>query len=159
MNFITYNLILIAAAIPALLILSVGVLGLLSPLAMFSKSGDPPKLISYPLIGLAGLFQVYFWGFWAAFCVAITYKYTLKPEVTWDWIYFIFGFMACGSLIGWLHHKERQSGETSKPFEYGTVMYALLAQVGYIAFAIKPTLMLVPYEWALSLLGLDNYVR
>lgn len=159
MNFITYNLILLGAGFPALFLFSVGVMGILAPLALFSKSGEPPKVVLFPLMGLAGLFQVYFWGLWAAFCVATTYRFTDKPEVTWDWLYFISGFMCFTSLIGWLSHKERQAGGTGKAFEYGTIFYALIAQVAYIVFAIWPPVMLTPYGWALELLGLEGYVR
>ena len=161
MNFITYNLLLLAASIPAILIFSVGLMGLLSPLALFSKSEEPPKAIVLPLIGLAGLYQVYFWVLWSAFCVALTYKYTIRPEVTWDWLYFVIGFMWCTALIGWLSHKEQQMSESlenTRGILSGTLMYKIVAVVAYIVFAIWPHLMLVPFGWALDLIGLAIYV-
>ena len=67
-----------------------------------------------PLLSIAGAYQIYFWGFWSAFCVAMTFKFTQIPEVTWDWLYWITGFMWCISVIGWLAHKEKQSSQPLK---------------------------------------------
>ena len=161
MNFVTYNLILLAASLPALFIFSIGVMGLISPLSLFSKSERLPKGISLPILGLAGLYQIYFWGLWSAFIVALTYKYTIRPEVTWDWMYFVSGFMWCAALIGWLSHKERLSSESLKEdrgIVHGTFMYSTVALVAYVVFAIWPHLMLAPFGWALDLLGMTQYV-
>ena len=161
MNFITYNFLLLVVSLPALFLFSVGLMGLLSPLSIFSKSEGLPKAIVLPFIGLAALYQIYFWALWSAFCVALTYKYTIRPEVTWDWMYFATGFMWCLALIGWLSHKERQSSESLKETRgilSGTLMYTIVAVVAYIVFAIWPYLMLVPFGWALDLIGLAKYV-
>ena len=160
MNFVTYNLLLLAASFPALIVFSVGVMGLLSPLSTFSRSERFPKAILLLFTGLAGLYQIYFWGLWSAFVVALTYKYTLRQEVTWDWIYFVCGFMWCTALIGWLSYKERQSSESLKETRgilSGTYMYSSVAALAYIVFAIWPNLMLVPFGWALELMGLTEY--
>ena len=45
MNFMVFNLFLLAASFPALGILSIGLMVLLSPLAVFSKSERSPKAI------------------------------------------------------------------------------------------------------------------
>lgn len=161
MNFVTYNLLLLAASFPALFIFSIGVMGLISPLSLFSKSERLPKAISLSILGLAGLYQIYFWGLWSAFIVALTYKYTISPEVTWDWMYFVSGFTWCTALIGWLSHKERQSSESLKEdrgIVQGTFMYSTVALVAYVVFAIWPHLMLAPFGWALDLLGMTQYV-
>ena len=160
MNFATYNLLILIASFPALFIFSLGVMGLLSPLLLFSKSERLPKALSLPILGLAGLYQVYFWGFWSAFIVALTYKYTIRPEVTWDWMYFISGFTWCTALIGWLSHKERQSSESLKEergIVSGTFMYSTVALIAYVVFALWPHLMLVPFGWVLNLMGLTKY--
>ena len=161
MNFVTYNLILLAASLPALFIFSVGVMGLLSPLSFFRNPERLSKAMSLPILGLAGIYQIYFWGLWSAFIVALTYKHTIGPEVTWDWMYFVSGFAWCTALIGWLSHKERQSSESLKEdrgIVSGTFMYSTVALVAYVVFAIWPHLMLAPFGWAIDLLGMTQYV-
>jgi hypothetical protein len=76
------------------LIFSVGLMVILAPMALFAKSGNPPKAFIFPLMGIAGIYQVYFWSFWSAFCVAMTIRFTQKPEVTWDWLYWLTGSSA-----------------------------------------------------------------
>ena len=161
MNFIVFNLLLLAASFPALLIFSVGLMVLLSPLAAFSKSERSPKTVVLPLTAMAALFQIYMWGLWSAFCVALTYKYTVRPEVTWDWIYFVCGFMWCLALIGWLSHKERSlesHARTLNRVRAGTLFYTIAAIVGFVVFAIWPHLMVLPFGWAINPLGLTEYV-
>ena len=161
MNFVTYNLLILAASVPALIIFSVGVMGLLSPLSLFPRAERFPKAVVLPITTLAGLYQIYFWGLWSAFIVALTYRYTIRPEVTWDWMYFICGFTWCTALIGWLSHKERLSSkslEEEQGIVSGTLMYSTVALMAYIVFAIWPHLMLAPFGWALDLLGMTKYV-
>ena len=159
MDFLVFNLFLLAASFPALGILSIGLMVLLSPLAVFSKSERSPKAIVLPLTGIAALYQFYFWALWSAFCVALSYKYTLRPEVTWDWIYFVSGFMWCLTLIGWLRHKERSlESHAGTLKQAGTLFYTIVAIVGFLVFAIWPSLMIVPFGWVLDLIGLTKYV-
>jgi hypothetical protein len=93
MNFILFNVILLFAGFLAVLVFSVGLMACLAPMALFAKSENPPKAVMLPLIGIAGIYQIYLWGFWSAFCVAMAIRFTQKPEVTWDWLYWITGFM------------------------------------------------------------------
>jgi hypothetical protein len=156
-NFILFNVILLFAGFLAVLIFSVGLMVCLAPMAPFAKSENPPKAFVFPLIGIAGIYQVYFWGFWSAFCVAMTIRFTQKPEVTWDWLYWITGFMECTSLIGWLAHKERQGSRSLAEvggIQRGTTLYSLIAIVAFLVFAFAPSLMLRPYGWALTPVGL-----
>ena len=97
MNFILFNIILLAAGLIAVLIFSFGFMVCLAPMALLAKSEKPPKAFVLPILGIAGIYQMYFWGFWSAFCIAMTISFTQKPEVTWDWLYWIAGFMWCTS--------------------------------------------------------------
>ena len=108
MNFIKYNVVLLFSGFPALLILSVGFIACLAPLSLFAKMQRPPLIVIITLALLVGAFQMYFWGLWAAYCVAITYKFTSRPAVTWDWLYFVTGFFEASSLIAWLSYKEQR---------------------------------------------------
>lgn len=161
MNFILFNFILLFAGFLAVLIFSVGLMASLAPMALFAKSENPPKAFMLPLMGIAGIYQIYFWGFWSAFCVAMTIRFTQKPEVTWDWLYWITGFMECTALIGWLAYKERQGSRSLaevRGIERGTVLYSLIAIAAFLVFAFAPSLMLRPYGWALKPLGLERYI-
>ncbi|MFA5858005.1 MAG: hypothetical protein WC955_02950 [Elusimicrobiota bacterium] len=160
-NFIIFNVILLFAGLLALFILSIGVMACIAPMALFAKSENPPKIVTLPLLGIAGAYQIYFWCFWSAFCVAMTFKFTQKPEVTWDWLYWITGFMWCISLISWLAYKEEQSSKSPKEshgIEKGTILYSFIAIIAFLAFAFFPSLILPPYGWALKVFGLHGYV-
>lgn len=153
MNFIIFNVILLSGGVLALWIFSIGLIACVAPMALFAKSDSPPKLVTLPFLGIAGIYQIYFWGFWSAFCVAMTIKFTHKPEVTWIWLYRIVGFIWCTSLIAWLAHKEKQrsqSLEEARGIQKGTTLYSLIAIVAFLAFSFFPSLILPPYGWALK---------
>ncbi len=157
MNFILFNVILLAAGFGAVLIFSVGLMACLAPLALFAKSDNSPKIVMFPLLGIAGIYQIYFWGCWAAFCVAMTIMFTQKPEVTWDWLYWLVGFFGSTSLMGWLAHKERQGSQSfveARGIQKGTMLYSLVVIVAFFVFAFNPSLMPPLYGWALTPLGL-----
>lgn len=159
MNFIIFNLLLLFAGFPAAIIFSVGVMAFIAPLGLLAKSDPPSKSAVYPLLGLAAAFQIYFWGLWAAFCVAITMRYTQRPDVTWDWLYWIAALGWCISLIGWFAHKEQQSSESpeaARSISRGANLYSLIAIAiaAFVLFAFMPALMRMPYGWVLQLLGL-----
>jgi len=161
MNFIFFNIVLLLAGFLAVLIFSIGLMAFLAPMALFAKSKSPPKAVMLPLLGIAGIYQIYFWGFWSAFCVAMTLKFTHKPEVTWNWLYWITGFIWCTSLIGWLAHKEKQSSqslEEARGIQKGTTLYSLVAVVAFLVFSFFPSILLPPYGWALKPFGLHRYI-
>lgn len=161
MNFIIFNVILLFAGFFAVLIFSIGLIACIAPMAIFPKSESPPKVVVLSLLIIAGAYQIYFWGFWSAFCVAMTFKFTQKPEVSRDWLYWITGFMWCISVIGWLAHKEKQSSqslEESRGLQKGTTLYSFIAIVAFLAFSFFPSLILPPYGWALKAFGLHGYV-
>jgi len=149
MNFILFNIVLLFVGFLAVLVFSIGLMACFAPMTLFVKSKNPPKIVMLPLLGIAGIYQIYFWGFWAAFCVAMTIKFTHKPEVTLNWLYWIAGFIWCTSLIGWLAHKEKQSSqslEEARGIQKGTRLYSLIAIVAFLVFAFFPSLML-PTVW------------
>jgi hypothetical protein len=88
----------------------------------------------------------------------MTYKFTLRPEVTWDWLYFVTGFFNSSSLIAWLAHKERQgeSHQRQKSIERGTMYYGLVVWIAFILFSIYPAWITPGYGWALNYLGLGQ---
>jgi hypothetical protein len=160
MNFILFNIVLFFVGFLAVLIFSIGLMTCSIPMALLSKTENPPKVLMLPLLGIAVVYQIYFWGFWSAFCVAMTIKFTHKPEVTSNWLYWIAGFMWCISLIGWLAHKEKQSSqslEDARVIRKGTTLYSFIAIVVFLIFALSPSLMLPPYGWALKPLGLRSH--
>ena len=149
MKYTVFNAVLLFAGFIGIFVFSLGVMACLAPLALFKNRETPPKAAMLVLVGIAAVFQIYFWGFWAAFCVATTLKFTQKPEVTWDWLYWITGFLESLSLIGWLAHKE--PGEAK-----GTAFYSLVAIGAFLVFAFVPSLMSPPYGWALKPLGFQT---
>jgi len=161
MNFIKYNLVLLVSGFPAIIIFSFGLVGCFAPLALFAKMEKPPRIIVILLVFLAGAFQIYFWGLWSAYCVAVTYKFTMRPAVTWDWLYFVAGLFDVSSLIGWLSYKEQQSVSYQRQTEIqkGTIYYAVFAWIAYIVFAIWPSLITPVYGWATDRLGLTKHIN
>lgn len=162
MNFIFFNVLLLIAGFPAVLFFSFGLMACMIPIAPFLKSKNPGNAVIFPAIALAGGYQVYFWGLWGAFCVAVTMHFTQRPEVTWDWLYWISGFMWCTSLIGWLAQKEQRSSATTaeaRGVQSGTTFYSLIAIAAFLVFAFAPNLAEWPYGWFLNLTGLSKYMN
>jgi hypothetical protein len=156
MNFIYFNGILLFAGFLAVLIFSIGLMALLAPMALFKESESRPKAITVLIYSILGIYQIYFWGFWSAFCVVMTFKFAQKPEVTLPWLYWIAGFIWCISLIGWLAQKERQGSqslEEAQSIQKGTTFYSLIAIAAFLVFAFLPSLMQQPYGWALKYLN------
>ena len=145
-----------------LMIFSLGVFACMLPLFPFLRGDNPnpPKLITFTTIFLAALYQIYFWGLWSSYCVAVVMRFTQKTEVTSDWLYWVCGFMWCSALIGWLSAKEQQ-GQTLKnaqATQRGTLLYKSLAIVAFAMFALYPSLCELPYGWFFKLTGLSDYI-
>lgn len=162
MNFVFFNLILLACGFPALLIFSFGMAACMIPLAPFLKRESPPDAVMFPIMALLGGYQIYFWGLWSAFCVAVIIKFTHKPEVSWDWLYWVCGFMWSSSLIGWLSHKEQQTSATQNEalgVQRGGCVYSVIAIAAFLTFAFAPHLAQWPYGWFLNLVGLSKFMN
>ena len=161
MNFLVFNITLILSGFVALFCFSIALILLLLPLVIFSRYRNPPKTLVIPLMGFAGCYQVYFWGFWSAFCVAFVIKYTQNGNGTWDWIYWILGFIWCISLIGWLSHKERQMSRSNEEIfsvYKGSTIYSLISIVTFLFFSFAPSYSLTPYGYLLKPLRLERYL-
>jgi hypothetical protein len=160
MNFIIYNLLLLLGCVLAYIIFTLSKLILL-PLGMFKK---PQQAVTVLLLGLASLYLIYFSGCWAAFCGAMTYKYTNKPEVTWDWLYFLIGGLWCVSLSRFwvkatIEVNPSEGEQVPVQLQMGVYLFphiatisSIVAIASYICFAIWPSLMRVPYGWLSILL-------
>jgi hypothetical protein len=117
------------------------------------KEETKMTVLSYPVLGLLFVAQLYFWGLWAAYCSSLVAIYSSSSEVTSKCFYLLIGFGFCASPIGWLAYKEQTTAESSterKGIQKGASMYGLLAIVAYIVFSIWPRLMYLPYSWFLN---------
>jgi hypothetical protein len=56
MNFIIFNVILLFAGFLAVLIFSIALIACIAPMAVFAKSESPPKLVTLPFLGIAGIY-------------------------------------------------------------------------------------------------------
>jgi hypothetical protein len=150
MNFLLFYTALGIAGLVALVIFSAGLMACLYPFYLFSKSAPPSKVTMLPMAAIAGLYQMYFWGLWSAFCVTMTIS-------TWDWLYWMSGFFFCGSLIGWLTHKEQRAKDSlseTRDIHRGAMLYGFVAVIAFVMFALNPSLMDLTFGWALRPLGL-----
>lgn len=82
MNFILFIINVVFFGFVLILILSVGVMVCTAPMGLFAKSEKPSKFLAIPFLGVAAIYQIYFWGLWSAFCVATIISFTNRPEVT-----------------------------------------------------------------------------
>lgn len=154
LNFIFFCGILLVAGFPAAFVFALVVMGLATPLVALRNAS---RIALVPFTALLFLAQAYFWGAWAAFSVGLTRRFIAKPEVTWDWLYWIAGFGLCTSLVGWFASKERaaaQAAEEPPPSAGGAAMYWAICAVLFLIFAIWPVAMDLPYGWLLRLLNL-----
>lgn len=154
LNFVIFCGILLVAGFPAAFVFAFVVMGLAAPMVALKNA---PRIALAPFAILLFLAQAYFWGAWAAFSVSLTERFTAKPEVTWDWLYWCVGFVLCTSLVGWFASKERaatQATEDPPPSAAGAAMYWAICAVLFIVFAIWPVTMELPYGWLLRLLHL-----
>ena len=158
MNFIIFNILLLVAVFPAAIILGIGVMLIMLPFTPLLKSDSPPKIVLIPTMVVAGAYQSLFLGFMGCICVGVTTKYIQKPDVTWDWLYWICGFMWCTSLLGWLLQKEQQtitSTQEARSVDTGAMIYSLITIAAFLIFAFVPNLVEWPYGWFMNLTGLS----
>jgi len=143
-----------------LMVFSLGLVASMLPLLLFLKCEKPPNVVIFFTVFLMAVFQIYFWGLWSAYCVALVMKYIQMESVTMNWLYWVCGFIWCTALIGWLSAKEQhgQSFEKIRNIEKGTAFYKLTAIVGFLIFAFSPNLAFYPYGWFMKLTGLSKYI-
>jgi len=102
-----------------------------------------PDLISYPIMGLSFLANVYILSGWSAYVSLRALTYSSAPGVTHKWIYYVVGFALCHGPLGWMASKE-ESGSSA-----GIMIHTGIAMIMYILFSIWPKLMVWPYGWFL----------
>lgn len=161
MNFIYYNFTLLISALPAVFLFSIGSAACLAPLLILERKYSPPKILSFLTFLLAGVFQIYFWGLWSAYCVSVTYKYTTRTDVTFDWIYFFVGFFNSSLIIGSLNSKRQNSDYNiiRERIQQSSKYYAVVAWIAFVLFAFRPSLIPPVYGWATDALGLTRYIN
>ena len=147
-----YFLIFVAAQFVCLILFSFVVVATLAPLAISVKSQSVARILAMPVMIASGLAQVYFWGFWVAFCSGFATKYATMPTVSYRWLYYVTAFFFCTGPLGYLSHKESQTAQSSleqRGIARGTLLYSLVAIAAFFVFRVWPGLVEWPYGWAL----------
>jgi len=119
-------------------------LGLMA--VLFRGQGDEGKrlaLISYPVMGVSFLANVYVLSGWSAYVASRAAVYSSAPDVTHSSVYYIVGFFLCHGPLGWMASKEGSEGS------FGRMIHIGIAMIMYVLFSIWPTLMDWPYGWFL----------
>lgn len=141
-------------------LLSAGIALCIIPISMSVKKNPNSKLFVFFTL-LTGCFQFYFWGLWATVCVSIIYSFINKPDVTWDWVYWLSGFMWCMSIIARLHSSEQAHIDDldKKNQSRGACLYTLLLISFFITFSIKPHWSYNTYGWYLNATNYSQYMK
>ena len=161
MNYLFFNGALLLAAIVALIFYYTGLMLLLAPLMLFKRADVSPRTITFPIWTLTGIYQVVFWGLWAALCVALIMKFIQVPGVHQQWLYWFTGFVGCLLLIGLITYENFRSGRSIagiRGIQNGATLIALVAIAAFSAFSYKPSYGIRTYGFALKPLGLHKYL-
>jgi hypothetical protein len=171
MDFLILNLYLCVMCVPALLAVRSGQKWLTSSLASFFILALPERereqrsmLAAVARVALCGLVFLYVTGAWSAFCVAVARAVASRETVTWDWLYLGVSFVWCVQVLlraldpVILYRKvateTRAVWDQAAPTFQSAVIFSFvtggLAVLAWIAFAVWPGLMRIPYGWALG---------
>jgi hypothetical protein len=107
------------------------------------KQRKPLSFLSYPVMALIFLANVYILSGWSAYVASRALVYSSAPEVTHKWIYYLVGFVLCHGPLGYMASKEGREGAS------GSCLHTGIAMVMYIIFSIWPRAMIWPYGWFL----------
>ena len=113
------------------------------------KKENPPAL-AYTLMGTRLAIQVYVWLGWAAYCTALTLRYTSQLSVTNPIAFYVVAFIAVNVPIAFLAVKESAVVENDRErqrLRRGTALYRGITIVGFVGFCMLPELMRAPYGW------------
>jgi hypothetical protein len=127
-------------------------IGLMALTARGGRSKLSP--VAYPVLALALLAQLYFWGMWAAYCAALALVRASHEVVTHTWLYYIVGFLFVTAPIGYLASKEQASAASAAEgggIQRGSTLYSAFAILAFLAFVVWPPLMTTPYGWFVGL--------
>jgi hypothetical protein len=144
-----------------------------NPVARLIESGKSPIAILLKAIAFVWLLTLYSLGFFVAFCVALTMRFTAKPEVTWDWMYWFAAFTFCAGInrlfCNLWSMREFTENEAFELQVYAPEVVrhaqkqigvaAQFANVLFIVFVFKPHLALWLYGWPLNLIGFGKYLN
>jgi hypothetical protein len=89
-------------------------------------------------------------------------KFTQKPDVTWDWLYWFCGFNWCWTLVEWMSHKEESTAgsiEDVDRIKRSRKLYILINIAAFIIFAFAPNLTKWPYGWFINGTGLAKHMH
>src|SRR5262245_9937381 len=108
---------LVANFLVVLIFSFVLVVGVVLPfgLALAATEKHPilKRLLALPLTTIPGVLQLYFWGGWSAFCVALAHKYTSAQMSSWHWVYWLVALASCISPLAWLTQQESIGAKSS----------------------------------------------
>lgn len=160
MNYVLFNIFLGISDFAATLIFSLCITTLMVPISLVYQSDNRPKEVAYLLIAIGAVFHIYFFGFWAVFCVAIYRKFIGNIGVEWSWLYWITGFIWCLSLQLWLEDKSKKglSNERANRIQKSSAIYILITIVAFLLFTFKPSYSFPIYNYLLEPLGLKKYL-
>ncbi len=156
MNFLKFNFMMLLATFAAIFAFSLGIAALLSPLVLVSKARKMATFGSVAVAAIAGAFQLYYWGFWSAVCVAFAVRFMNRPEASVHWLYWIAGFFWASTPLGWFasHEREAVGSKWTTAHETGTTVYYMVAVVAFVLFAFIPSAMDALYGWILHALNI-----
>ena len=153
--FWKFLIIMIAADFLCFIIFAFLVTALLAPLALVGRKNSVALItaVAIPQIILAGVVQIYFWGLWAAFCSAMAAKYSVMPEISHHWVYYVVAFLCCTAPITYMESREIAAAENASEASStrrGTSVYRAIAIAAFVVFSIWPSLYSWPYSWVLT---------
>jgi hypothetical protein len=83
------------------------------------------------------------WG-WAAYVAWLAHSWSVTPEVTQHWLYYVIGFFGCVSPLSAMAAGERNTGSS---------VHILLTSVAFVVFCIWPVTAIGMYGWLPALFG------
>lgn len=128
-------------------------------MAALGKSEKAAKFLAWPVLISASLWQLYFWGMWAAFCSVVARLYALSPQTSHPWIYYVLALADVALPLGHLTSAEAQTedpGEDMAAFYRGAFSYWLATIVMFGVFCIWPSLMAPLFGWILHIVSVSR---
>jgi hypothetical protein len=104
----------------------------------------PVYFISYPIMAIMFLLNVYILCGWSAYVALRALVYSSAPAVTHRWLYFVVGFILCHGPLGFMASKEGPESSS------GSCLHICIAMAAYVLFCIWPKVMVWPYGWFLG---------
>lgn len=142
-SFWKMALMFFVASILILIIFSIFTVVVLMPIVIIIGK---IKALRIPFMVILSLSQVYFWLLWSSFCFATVKYYMDTPQVSYEWIYYLAGFVVLTGPIGYLSSKEQQStNNRNEEIKKGTAFYGIISIIAFIVFCFWPSLITYDY--------------